>query len=110
VAAEHQAGATATVRVVIISADHGASTVSVRVVDDNGAFLTPAVTLPMGNVRVTGLPVAVGDVLEDLTDGRTAVVRWVDAANPLRWSPSVSGVPVLSSLGFKKVGTFTPTP
>jgi hypothetical protein len=105
-AAEHVVGATADVRTVIVAVDQVAQTANVRVVDDNGTPLTAAVTLPMGVVRVVGVPVVVGDVLEEITTGRTAVVRFVDPTNPIRWSPAESGTPLLSSQGWKKIGTF----
>jgi hypothetical protein len=109
VAVEHVVGITAEVRVVVTAVDQGAQTVAVRVVDDNGVPITAAVTLPMTLVRVVGVPITVGDVLEKLDDGRTAVVRWVSPTDPSQWAPSTSGTPALSSLGWKKVGTFVAT-
>jgi hypothetical protein len=114
VAVEHVVGAIGDVRVAIVSVDNVATppTVGVRVIDDNGAFVTAAVTLPQTLVKVTGPVVAVGDVLENIVDtrlpvGTTAVVRWVDPTAPFRWSPSIGQTPVLSTQGWRKIGTVT---
>jgi hypothetical protein len=110
-AAEHVVGAVADVRTAITAVDNTATppTATVRVIDDNGNFVTPNVVLPQTLVRVTGVVVAVGDVLENISDSRlpigtTAVVRWVDPLQPFRWSPSLSQTPALSSQGWKKIG------
>lgn len=108
-AAEHVVGITAEVLVIIVAVDQGAQTCGVRVIDDNQQPITAAVTLPMGLVHPVGFPITVNDVLEEASTGRTGVVRWVDPNEPSHWSPAVSGTPNLTSLGWKKVGTYVPT-
>lgn len=99
-------GVIGSVRVLVVAVDSTASTAGVRVLDLNGSFLTPAATIPLGVITAVEVPVAVGDVMEKVQDGLTAVVRWVDPTNPTRWSPSASGMPAQSSLGWRKIGTF----
>ncbi len=98
------------VTVRVISVDIGAGTASVRVLDNNGSPITPPATLPLGVIRVIVVPAVIGDVLESVDNGITAVVRFVDAGDTTRWSPSASGTPLRSTEGWVKVGTFTPTP
>lgn len=99
-------GVIADVAVRVISVDTVAGTASVRVIDNNGGFLTVAVTLPSGVVRATQFPTALGDVLEEsLPTKRTAVVRWVGNGGQT-WSESPSGVPARDTLGWQKIGNF----
>jgi hypothetical protein len=103
-------GVIVTVRAAVTAVAGDGLTASVRVVDDNGGFLTAAVPLPAGILTVVSIPLTVGDVLEKSDTGASAVVRWVAPTNNTQWSPAVSGSPAWSSLGWRKIGTFTPTP
>lgn len=98
-------GVLANVSVRVISADPVAQTAVIRVVDNNGAFLTAVVTLPYGVITATQFAVVIGDVLE-ATDAKqtTGVVRWTDG---LMWSESPSGSPAHSTIGWKKIGNIT---
>jgi len=99
-------GVIADVAVLVISVDSGAGTAVVRVIDNNGAFLSPNATLPVGVIRPVSFAVAIGDVLEELNPGqRTGVVRWVDPGG-LMWSESPTGVPARPTAGWKRIGTF----
>lgn len=98
-------GVLANVSVKVLTVDPAAQTASIRVVDNNGAFLTAAVTLPFGVITAVEFGVVVGDVLES-TDAKqtTGVVRWTDG---LMWSASPSGVPAYSTAGWKKIDHVT---
>jgi hypothetical protein len=99
------AGVKANVSVLVISTDIAAQTAVIRVVDNNGAFLTPAVTLPYGVITAVEFPVVVGDVLES-TDGKqtTGVVRWTDG---LSWSESPNGQSTARpTTGWRRLGNF----
>lgn len=99
-------GVIADVAVKVISVDPVALTATVRVVDNNGGFITPAVALPIGVIRPVQFVVAVGDVLEQSSsEQRTAVVRWINATGT-EWSESPSGVPARDTIGWKRIGTF----
>lgn len=100
-------GVIGTVRVVVTVVDTGAGTCNVRLVDTNGAPITPAATVAIPLVTVIETLVALNDVLEQVPDGLTAVVRWIDPADARRWSPAVSGSPARSTLGWRKVGVCT---
>lgn len=95
-------GVLAHVSVKVLSIDAIAQTASIRVVDNNGAFLTAAVTLPYGVITPVEFAVVIGDVLES-TDAKktTGVVRWTDG---LLWSESPTGVPNRSTAGWTKIG------
>lgn len=100
-------GVIADVAVKVITTDNVAQTATVRVIDNNGGFLTVAVALPQGVIRPTQFSVVLGDVLEQLgIDQRTAVVRWV-SADGQQWSESPTGVPGRDTLGWKRIGTFS---
>lgn len=100
------AGVIADVAVKVISVDVPTQTASCRVIDNNGGFLSPAFTLPLGVIRPVKFVVALGDVLEQVDPGqRTAVVRWIDAA-ATSWSESPSGAPNHDTNGWKRLGTF----
>lgn len=100
------AGMIAEVSAKIISVDSVAVTATVRVIDNNGTFLSPAVTLPQGVVTPVQFTVALGDVLEQGDPNRrTAVVRWVDATG-FSWSESPSGIPARDTIGWNRLGTF----
>ena len=99
------AGVIADVAVRVISVDNTAGTCVIRVIDNNGGFLSPNFALPMSVIRPVAFEVALGDVLEELATGqRTAVVRWVDGVG--QWSESPTGVPPRDTLGWRKLGTF----
>jgi hypothetical protein len=101
-------GVLADVQVLVISVDSVAGNAVIRVVDNNGNFLSPNATLPIGVIRPTQFQVVEGDVLEHSTpEAETAVVRWTDG---LQWSESPSGVPARSTQGWKKLGNFDVTP
>lgn len=86
----------------VISVDNVADTAVIRVVDNNGAFLTVPVTLPQGVLTAVQFGVQIGDVLESAdAKQQTAVVRWTDG---LLWSYSPSGVPALETGGWRKIG------
>lgn len=98
-------GVIADISALVISVDNTAATCVVRVVDNNGNFLSPNATLPQGVVRPVAFQVSVGDVLEHAnTQQETAVVRWVNGAGS--WSESPTGVPGRDTVGWKKLGTF----
>lgn len=98
-------GVVATVPVLIQSVDPVAATAVIRVVDNNGNFLSPAATLPTGILTPVAFQVSIGDVLEQATpEARTAVVRWVN--NTGQWSESPTGVPGRDTVGWRKLGTF----
>ena len=103
-------GMIVSVRAGVVSVDDAATppTANVRIVDNNNNPITPATTLPQSLLTVVELPVAVNDVLEQISDGLTAVVRWVDPANPLRWSPSPGGKPDRLTTGWRKYGLLDP--
>lgn len=110
--AEHVVGARGIVRVEVTAVDVGASTATVRVLNNNDAMVGTPSTLPMGMVTIQASPVAAGDVLECLRDdgqfrhGAYLVARFVDPADPTRWSFVPEGTPLLSSSGWRKIGTF----
>lgn len=96
------AGVLANVSVKVISADPVAQTAVIRVIDNNGGFLTAAVTLPYGVITATEFAVVIGDVLESADAKQTTgVVRWTDG---LMWSASPSGSPAYSTAGWRKIG------
>lgn len=97
-------GVIANVRSQVISINEAAQTAVIRVVDNNGNFLTVAVTLPYGVITAVEFPVVQGDVLES-TDGSqtTGVVRWTDG---FQWSEKPSGAGARPTAGWKKLGTF----
>ncbi len=99
------AGVLADVTVLVLSVNEATQTASVRVVDNNGGFLTVAVPLPLGVIKPKAFQVVIGDVLES-TDGKatTGLVRWTDG---LMWSASPSGTPALPTTGWRKLGNFT---
>lgn len=102
-------GVVADVAVKVISVDDVALTASVRVIDNNGTFITVAVSLPQGVIRPVQFNVALGDVLEQVTpEQRTAVVRWLDPVGQM-WSESPTGVPARDTIGWKRLGTFALT-
>lgn len=104
--ADVAAGIIADVTVRVISADLINGTAVVRVIDNNGGFITAAVTLPIGVVKPTQFPVVVGDVLEQVApDQRTAVVRWVSGTGET-WSESPTGVPGRDTIGWRRLGSF----
>lgn len=96
-------GVKANVSVLVLTVNEVAQTASIRVVDNNGAFLTAAVTLPYGVITAVEFAVTNGDVLES-TDAKqiTGVVRWTDG---IMWSYSPTGVPSQSTAGWKKIGS-----
>lgn len=97
------AGVLANVSVKVISADPVASTAVIRVIDNNGGFLSAQTTLPWGVITATQFAVVIGDVLESADAKQTTgVVRWIDG---LMWSPSPSGVPAYSTAGWRKIGS-----
>lgn len=99
-------GVIADVSVLVISVDTGAGTAVVRVIDNNGVFLSPNATLPVGVVRPVAFPASVGDVLEEVSPAqRTGVVRWVDTAS-FMWSEAVNGAGARPIAGWKKIGVF----
>lgn len=100
------AGMIANVTAKVLSVDNVAVTASVRVIDNNGNFLSPAVTLPQGVVIPVQFQVVLGDVLQS-TDAvqRTAVARWVDAAGQ-SWSESPTGIPARDTIGWIRLGNF----
>lgn len=101
-------GVIGTVRVRVVAEDTAAGTVTVRLIDSNGAFVGPgSVTIPQGLLTVTTFAVAVGDCLECVTPprpgvpvGTTFVVRAVDPSDSTRWSPNPAGDPMWSTSGF----------
>jgi hypothetical protein len=97
-------GVIADVSVLVLSVNEGTQQASIRVIDNNGGFLTVAVSLPLGVIKPKSFQVVVGDVLES-TDGKqiTGLVRWTDG---LMWSPSPSGVPANQTTGWRKLGNF----
>lgn len=98
-------GVIADVPVLIISVDNVAGTAVIRVVDNNGNFLSPNATLPVGVIKPVAFQVSIGDVLEQATpEQRTAVVRWVNGTG--QWSESPSGVPGRDTVGWRKLGSF----
>lgn len=101
------AGVVVSVRAVVTTADDGAGTATLRVIDNNDNPLTAPVTLPQGVLTVVEPLLAVGDVIERAESGETAVVRWVDG---LRWSSIASGGNSRSSRGWRKVGRFAASP
>lgn len=99
-------GVIADVAVKVITVDNTAMTATVRVIDNNGGFLTVAVSLPQGVIRPTQFQTALGDILEQVSpEQRTAVVRWV-SADGQQWSESPTGVPGRDTIGWKRIGTF----
>lgn len=103
-------GVLADVTVKVISLDNAAvpPTATIRVVDNNGGFLTVAVPLPQGVVRPVAFAVALWDVLESTAPAKnTGVVRWL-SEDGLSWSESPSGVPARSTIGWTKLDPFPP--
>lgn len=99
-------GVLADVTVRVVSIDDVAVTATVRVVDNNQNFLTPAVALPQGVVRPTTFAVSLGDVLRSTTPAQqTAVVCWLSPDN-LMWSESPSGTPARNTAGWVRLGNF----
>jgi hypothetical protein len=96
------------VRCVVTTVDVPVGSCAIRLIDNNGAPITAAVTVLQSLVEVVEMPVAVNDVLRETSSGVTAVVQWVDPANPLRWSPSATGQLDRLTTGWQKIGTFTP--
>lgn len=95
-------GVLANVTVKVLAVNAAAQTATIRVVDNNGAFLTVAVDLPFGVITATEFGVVVGDVLESADEKQTTgVVRWTDG---LMWSESPTGVPSRSTAGWRKIG------
>ena len=96
-------GVIANVSARVLTVDNEAQTASVRVIDNNGGYLTPAVTLPFGVITPVQYSVQIGDVLES-TDAKrnTGVVRWTDG---LMWSESPTGIPARSTAGTRKIGS-----
>lgn len=90
---------------------------TVRVELNDSISLLDVDLQPIGQPRAVGprimaalepvaLAVAVGDVMQD-EGGMTAVARWVDPADPTRWSPSTRQDPSYSGEGWTKIGTAT---
>lgn len=99
-------GVLADVRVKVISLDNVAVTATIRVVDNNGGFITAPVPLPQGVVRPIAFAVSLGDVLESTGAAKsTGVVRWL-SEDGLMWSESPLGEPARSTVGWTKLGTF----
>lgn len=95
------------VQVRVTAEDTVAGTVTVRLIDNNGAFVgSGSVTIPQSLLEVTTYSVAVGDCLEavdppeKIPEGTTFVVRWIDPSDASVWSPSASGSPAWSTSGF----------
>lgn len=116
-AGDVQVGSVGLVRVRITAVDDVANSCSLRMIDNNGNFITAQVTgIAQSLVEITGVPmVALNDVLECISTtesvpvGVTVVVRWVDNTNPadVRWSPAEDGSPEFGLGGWKKEGTAT---
>ena len=102
-------GAQGVVPIVVTSVDVTGGTATVRVTDQNGTPITPNATLPIGIVTITAPPVAVGDVIQNLQSGVTAVVMWTDPGDARMWSPKSNGGNPQNSIGWKKIGTFIPS-
>lgn len=103
-------GVIADVAVRVMTVDTEAATAVVRVVDNNYVPILGNATLPIGIIRPTQFPTAVWDVLQSTKPTQeTAVVRWVSANGQL-WSESPTGSPARQTIGWQKIGTFTPPP
>ena len=99
-------GVLADVTVKVTAIDNVAMTATIRVIDNNGGFITAAVPLPQGVVRPIAFAVALGDILESTTSAKeTGVVRWL-SEDTLMWSYSPSGIPARSTVGWTKLGNF----
>jgi hypothetical protein len=105
--AELIVGGLGKVTVRITAIDEPSQTCTVRVVDSNFDPITPNATIPIGNVEGISITVAIGDVLENLKNGATAVVRFVDTNDATIWSEMESGANPRRTENWTKLGTFT---
>src|SRR4030095_12970762 len=98
-AGDYVVGAVGTVRVAITAVDDTATppTAGVRLLDNNDQPITPQAVIPQTLITVQTPSVTVNDVLEHIETQRTVIVRWIDPANPRRWSESPLGVPAHDS-------------
>ena len=102
-------GMVVSVRAIVTAVDNTANTATIRVLDNNNNPISDPYPFPQGVMTVVGTPFAVNDVVQNVDDGQTAVVRWVSSTDGLQWSPAASGANPIVAYNWRKVGTATIT-